>query len=51
MYDKLLAKVNYIDTIDFVLKTTYDTDKRELEKKIPDTIGLVKQITVLKLLK
>ena len=27
----------------FVLKTTYDTDKTELEKKIPDTSGLVKK--------
>ena len=43
MYDILLAKVNYIDTSDFMLKTKYDTDKRELEKKIPDTSGLVKK--------
>ena len=27
----------------FVLKTKYDTDKIELEKKIPDTSGLVKK--------
>ena len=26
----------------FVLKTKYDTDKSELENKIPDTSGLVK---------
>ena len=33
VYDKLLAKVNNIDTSDFVLKTKYETDKTELEKK------------------
>ena len=43
VYDKLVAKVNNIDTSDFVLKTKYDTDKTELEKKIPDTSGLVKK--------
>ena len=26
-YDKLVAKVNIIDTTGFVLKTTYDTDE------------------------
>ena len=36
VYDKLVAKVNNIDTSDFVLKTKYNTDKTELEKKIPD---------------
>ena len=34
--DKLAAKVNIIDTSDFVLKTKYQTDKTELEKKISD---------------
>ena len=34
---------NNINTNDFVLKTKYDTDKSELEKKIPDTSGLVKK--------
>ena len=34
VYDKLAAKVNNIDTSDFVLKTKYQTDKTELEKKI-----------------
>ena len=33
LYDKLAAKVNNIDTSGFVLKTKYDTDKSELEKK------------------
>ena len=33
LYDKLVAKVNNIDTSDFVLKTKYNTDKTELENK------------------
>ena len=41
--DKLVAKVNNIDTSDFALKTKYNTDKTELENKIPDTSGLVKK--------
>ena len=36
-YDKLVTKVNNIDTTRFVLKTKYDTDKSDLEKKISDT--------------
>ena len=43
VYDKLVAKVNNIDTSDFVLKTKYNTDKTELEKKIPDVSNLVKK--------
>ena len=43
VYDKLVAKVNNIDTSRFALKTKYDTDKSELENKIPDTSGLVKK--------
>ena len=42
-YDKLVAKVNIIGTSVFVLKTKYDTDKSELENKIPDTSGRVKK--------
>ena len=34
VYDKLVAKVNNIDTSTFVLKTKYQTDKTKLEKKI-----------------
>ena len=34
VYEKLAAKVNNIDTNAFVLKTKYQTDKTELEKKI-----------------
>ena len=40
VYDKLVAKVNNIDTSDFVLKTKYSTDKTELENKIPDISNL-----------
>ena len=43
VYNKLVAKVDNIDTSDFVLKTKYNTDKTELENKIPDTSGLVKK--------
>ena len=42
VYDKLVVKVNSIDTSGFILKTKYDTDKSELENKIPDTSDLVK---------
>ena len=41
MCDKLVAKVNNIDTSDFVLKTKYQTDKTELEKKILDVTDFV----------
>ena len=52
MYDKLVAKVNNIDTSGFVLKTKFDADKTELEKKISNTSKLVKnQIIMLKLVK
>ena len=37
MYDKLVAKVNIIDTSGFVLKTKYDIDKSDLQKKISET--------------
>ena len=38
MYDKLVTKVNCIDTSGF------DADKSDLEKKIPHTSGLVKKL-------
>ena len=47
--DKLVAKVNNIDTSDFVLKTKYQTDKAELEKKIPDVANFVKKTTLTEL--
>ena len=40
VYDKFVAKVNNIDISDFVLKTKYQTDKTELENKIPDVSSL-----------
>ena len=43
VYDKLVAKVSNIDTSRFLLKTRYDTDKSDLEKKIPDTSIFVKK--------
>ena len=36
VYGKLVAKVNNINTSGFVIKTTYDTDKLDLERKISD---------------
>ena len=41
MYDKLVTKVNNIDTSGFVLKTKYDTDKSELEIKFLILVGLL----------
>ena len=43
VYDQLAAKVNNIDTNDFVLKTKYQTEKTELEKKIPNVTDFVKK--------
>ena len=43
VYDELVAKVDNTDTSDFVLKTKYQTDKTELENKIPDVSNLVKK--------
>ena len=37
VYDRLVAKVNSIDTSGFVLITNCDTDKTELENKTLDT--------------
>ena len=43
VYNKLVAKVNNIDTSDFVLKTKYQRDKTELENKIPNVSNLVQK--------
>ena len=48
VYDKLVAKMNAIplndiDTNDFVLETKYNTDKTELENKIPNMTDFVKK--------
>ena len=49
-YNKLVTKVDNIDTTGFVLKTKYDIDKSDLrkklndsEKKIPNTSDLTKK--------
>ena len=52
VYDRLVAKVNNIDTNNFVLKTKYDTDKTQLENRLLTLMVLLKkQIIILKLLK
>ena len=50
LYNKLVAKVNNTDASEYALKTKYDMDKSDFEKKIsdadkkiPDTSGLVKK--------
>ena len=43
VYDKLVTKVNNIETSAVVLKTKYQTDKTELEKKIPKVKHFVKK--------
>ena len=45
----MVAKVNHTDTSDFVLQTEYQTDKTELEKKIPDVSDFVKKVKLTKL--
>ena len=59
VHDKLITKVNAIDTSKFVLKTPYSIDKSGLEKKIDNTDKkilipvdlLEKQVIMLKLLR
>ena len=43
MHNKLVAKVNSIDTSGLALKTKYDTDILDLENGIPNTSELVKK--------
>ena len=43
VYNRLVAKVDNIDTSDSVLKTKNNAGKTELENKIPDASGHVKQ--------
>ena len=48
----LVTKVNNNDASGFALKTKYDTDKSDLEKKIEILVGLLKKkIILLKLVK
>ena len=49
VYDKLVAKVDDIDTSEFVLKTKYQTGKTELENKIPNVTDFVKKTKVTEL--
>ena len=49
VYDKLVAKVNNIDTNDFVLKTKYQTDKTELQKKMLNVTDFVKKANLTEL--
>ena len=44
LYDKLVAKGNNVDTSRFVLKTKYQKDKAELEKKTADVTDLFEKI-------
>ena len=41
VYNKLVVKVDNIDTSDFVWQTKYNAGKAELEKKIPNVTGFV----------
>ena len=43
VYNRLIIKVNNIDTSRFVLKTKCNTDKSELENKIPDISNLARK--------
>ena len=42
VYDKLVTKVDNIDTTKFALKTTYVIDKSDAEKRVKLAIGLLK---------
>ena len=46
VYDKLVAKVDNIDTSGLVKKTHCKTKISEIEDKIPDTSGVVKKTLV-----
>ena len=43
VYDNLISRVKSIDTSALVLKTNYNTDKSEIENKIPVTSCLAKK--------
>ena len=47
VYNKLVAKVNNINTSGFALKTKYDADKGELENKIFNISKFVKKSDVM----
>ena len=48
VYNKLVTKVNNIDTSDFVLETKYNTFKTELENKSLNVTDFVKKQNSLK---
>ena len=43
MYDRLVAKVNNIDTSGLVKKTDYNTKTTEIEDRISDSSSFVKK--------
>ena len=43
VHEKLAAIVNNVVTSEFVLKTKYQTDKTELEKKISNVTDFIKK--------
>ena len=45
-YNKLVNKVNNIDTSGFLLKTKYDADKLKLEKKFLILVTLLKKLFI-----
>ena len=47
VHNKLVTKVNNIDTTEFILKTKYDTNKSDLEKKISDAESKIPSINAL----
>ena len=49
LFDKMVVKVDNIDTSDHVLKTIYNTGKTELGKKIPNVTNFVKKTKVTEL--
>ena len=49
MYDKLIVKVNNIDTSDIAIKTKYNTDKTKSENKIPDVTDFAKKVKLTEL--
>ena len=48
-YDKLVSKVDNIDTSEIVLETNYNIDKTKLENKIPDVTDFVKKVKLAEL--
>ena len=47
VHDKLVAKADNIDTNDFVLKTKYQTDKTELERKFLILVVLLIKLIII----